>query len=161
MNDSGTPVFAVPITDLLTHSWFDGFTSGLSSGLGVFLPGEVADAKADEMVGEASQSPEFCAAVRTDVQQRTEELLLRSATNSTPIATGAAAAELKSRLPAAVLPFTVTAECRPGHVDPMTEARFANADRAAAYAQMLGAAGGHCAVWIDDRDGRHRMDLPR
>lgn len=88
MNDSGTPGFAVPITDLLTHSWFDGFTSGLSSGLGVFLPGEVADAKADEMVGEAIQSPQFCAEVRADVQQRTEELLLRSATNSTPIATG-------------------------------------------------------------------------
>lgn len=158
MNDA-TPVFATPLSDLLLHIWFDGFASGLSSGLGVFLPGEAADAKADEMVGEAIQSQRFCAEIRASIQQRTQELLLRTVP-STPIATGEAAVQLKDRLAVAGLPVTVSADIRPGHVDPTTEARFANADRAAAYAHALAAAGDHSAVWIDDRDGRHRVDHP-
>lgn len=55
----------------------------------------------------------------------------------------------------------VVAEVRPGHPDPTSRARFTNADRAVAYAQLLVADGGYCAVWVEDRDGRHRIGGPR
>ena len=150
--------FRHTLSDLLLHIWFDGFASGLSSGLGVFLPSQAADAKTDEMVGEAIQSQRFCAEPREHSAANPRALVAHRPVNPHRDWGGRGAAE--DRLAVAGLPVTVSADIRLGHVGPTTEARFANADRAAAYAHALAAAGDHSAVWIDDRDGRHRIDHP-
>ncbi|WP_301123465.1 hypothetical protein [Mycolicibacterium fortuitum] len=51
-------------------------------------------------------------------------------------------------------PITVTAEILVGKVDPSAEARFANANRAGQYAQMLVDTGDYAAVYLDDGDNR-------
>lgn len=73
-NNTEPPVFAMPLQDILWHVWFDGFTSGLSSGCGLFLPTEDADAKADELAAEAMQSPQLRAQVDASIQERMQEL---------------------------------------------------------------------------------------
>ncbi|SLG39685.1 Uncharacterised protein [Mycobacteroides abscessus subsp. abscessus] len=58
------------------------------------------------------------------------------------------------------LDITVTAEIAPHKPDPTAKAQFANADRAAQYAQMLANSGDYAtgAVWLTDHNGiRHHI----
>ncbi|MBS9535597.1 hypothetical protein KIH27_18585 [Mycobacterium sp. M1] len=75
MTDSGSPVFGMPVEEILTHVWFDGFTSGAASACGMFLPGEAADAKADELAGAAIESPELRARVQIEIRERMRSLM--------------------------------------------------------------------------------------
>ena len=80
------PVFGMPLSEILTHVWFDGFTSGAASGCGLFLPGEAADAKADELAGAAIRSLELRAQVQTEIQDRMRSLMEQTMKTGTPIA---------------------------------------------------------------------------
>ncbi|UQX13559.1 hypothetical protein [Candidatus Mycobacterium methanotrophicum] len=64
------PVYGAPLGEILAHVWFDGFTSGASSGCGLFLPGEAADMKAVELASAAIRSPEIRAQVHVEIQER-------------------------------------------------------------------------------------------
>lgn len=74
-SDDTTPVYGMPLEQALIHVWFDGFTSGASTGCNLFLPAETADAKADDLVAAAVGSPELQAQVRVEVRERMAELM--------------------------------------------------------------------------------------
>lgn len=85
MTDSSTPVFGMPVEEIVTHVWFDGFTSGAASACGLFLPGEAADAKADELAGEAIGSPELRAQVQIEVRDRMRSLMEHVMAHGKPV----------------------------------------------------------------------------
>lgn len=82
---SEPPVFGLPLQELLMHVWFDGFTSGASTGCSQFLPDDAADAKADQLAGAALASGEFRAQVQREVQDRMRELMVQHMSTSEPI----------------------------------------------------------------------------
>lgn len=65
----------MPLDDILIAVWFDGFTSGAATGCGLFLPGEAADAKADEIAASAAELPAMREQVRTEVRERVAGLM--------------------------------------------------------------------------------------
>ncbi|UCN12832.1 MULTISPECIES: hypothetical protein [Mycobacterium avium complex (MAC)] len=88
MPDTNTPeppVFGLPLQELLTHVWFDGFTSGASTGCSQFLPADAADAKADELAEAALTSPELRAQVHIEVQDRMRTLMEQHMATAKPI----------------------------------------------------------------------------
>ncbi|MGJ6127393.1 hypothetical protein QN239_32965 [Mycolicibacterium sp. Y3] len=74
-SDDTTPVYGMPLEQVLIHVWFDGFTSGASTGCNLFLPADAADAKADDLVAAAVGSPELQAQVQMQVRERMTELM--------------------------------------------------------------------------------------
>ncbi len=76
MADGATPVYGMSLEQALIHVWYDGFNSGglrraaISSCLA-----EAADAKADELVAAASESPELRAQVQVEVRERITSLM--------------------------------------------------------------------------------------
>lgn len=75
MADGATPVYGMSLEQALIHVWYDGFTSGASTGCNLFLPAEAADAKADELAAAASESPELRAQVQVEVRERITSLM--------------------------------------------------------------------------------------
>lgn len=73
--DDETPVYGMPLEQILIHVWFDGFTSGASTGCNLFLPAAAADAKADDLAAAAIGSPEMQAQVQVQVRERMTELM--------------------------------------------------------------------------------------
>lgn len=65
----------MPLEDILIAVWFDGFTSGAATGCGLFLPGEAADVKADELAASAADMPEMREQVRIEVRERITSLM--------------------------------------------------------------------------------------
>ncbi|MBU8839112.1 hypothetical protein [Mycolicibacterium goodii] len=78
-------MFGLPLQELLTHVWFDGFTSGASTGCSQFLPDDAADAKADELAEAALTSPELRAQVQIEVQDRMRMLMEQHMATAKPI----------------------------------------------------------------------------
>lgn len=74
-NGDVTPVFGMSLEQALIHVWFDGFTSGASTGCNLFLPADAADAKADDLVEAATTSPELRAQVQIEVRERLSGLM--------------------------------------------------------------------------------------
>lgn len=79
------PVYGTPLGEILAHVWFDGFTSGAASGCGLFLPGEAADAKADELASAAIRSSEIRAQVQIEIQERMRIFMEQTMKNAKPI----------------------------------------------------------------------------
>lgn len=95
-NTPEPPVFGMPLQELLTHVWFDGFTSGAATGCSQFLPDEPADARADEITAAALTSPELRAQVQREIQDRARELMQQHMANAKPIP-GLKPSDLKQR----------------------------------------------------------------
>lgn len=78
-------VYAMRLDEVLMHVWYDGFTSGASTGCAQVLPDEAADAKADELAQAAIASPELRAKALKAVHERLQELAQQHAAKATPI----------------------------------------------------------------------------
>lgn len=95
-NTPEPPVYGMPLQELLTHVWFDGFTSGATTACCQFLPDDAADARADELAAAALKSPEIREQVQREIQDRIRELMQKHMANGKPIP-GLKPSDLKPR----------------------------------------------------------------
>lgn len=94
------PVVAgAKVTDLLMHVYLDGLTTGLSSGIAMFLPDKEADDAADDYVRQAVANPEVMANFQQTINERVTEMVLAAQEKGPEFTvTGAAAETLIAQL---------------------------------------------------------------